>query len=273
MKFLTPICAAAAAVAATPAPASPQVQTYQIAVNLQAGANIARYRTNAVVISFPPAYRAQIAYVGGKRKGSGTFNDIPELMGSNKTGLVMNGGFYATDPASPSGLLMVNRQIISPLNYSSSATLCVNGGGRIRILKTADVIPVARSITSMCEDALQTFPIMVARGTNAIRPAELSRKPFARTVLGFRRDGSPVAVFFRNPVHLYVAAEFLRAAPGRGNAVQLSGVAGQSARTTGGLGLVDAVNLSGDTDSFAALNGRVLLGDAYRDLPSAIVIR
>jgi uncharacterized protein YigE (DUF2233 family) len=227
----------------------------------------------AVVISFSPVYRAQIAYVGGKRKGSGTFNDIPELMSANRVGLVMNGGFYATDPASPTGLLMVNRQIISPISYSSSATLCVDGGGHMKILKTADVIPVAAKITSICEDGLQTFPIIVAKGTNAIKPTELGRRAFARTVLGFRRDGSPVAVFFRNPVHLYVAAEFLRAAPSRGNAVQIGGAAGQSIRANGGLGLIDAVNLSGDTDSFAAVNGKVLLGDAYRDLPSAIVIR
>jgi hypothetical protein len=185
----------------------------------------------------------------------------------------MNGGFYSTDPASPAGLLMVNKQIISPLNYSSSATLCVDGGGRLRILRTAEVIPQARNLTSLCEDALQTFPIVVARGTNAIKPGELGRRPFTRTVLGFRRDGSPVAVFFRNPVHLYVAAEFLRAAPVRGNVVQVGGIAGQSARANGGLGLVEAVNLSGDADSFAAVNGRVLLGDPYRDLPSAIVIR
>ena len=55
--------------------------------------------------------------------------------------------------------------------------------------------------------------------------------------------------------------------------IEIGGVAGQSARASGGLGLVDVVNLSGDTDSFAAVNGRVVLGDPYRDLPSAIVIR
>lgn len=272
MKSLKALLAAAAALA-TSAQAAPQVQSYQITVGVQSGASAVRYRTTATVVSFPSAYRAQIAYVGGKRKGSGSYNDMPELIAANKAGLVMNGGFYAADPATPAGLLMVNRQIISPFNYSSSATLCVDGGGRIKILKTADIIPVARTITSMCEDGLQSFPIVVAKGTNAIKPTELGRRGFARTVLGFRRDGSPVAVFFRSPVHLYVAAEFLRAAPGRGNVVQIGGVAGQSARANGGLGIVDAVNLSGDTDSFAAVNGRVLLGDAYRDLPSAIVIR
>jgi hypothetical protein len=113
----------------------------------------------------------------------------------------------------------------------------------------------------------------VRKGGNDVNPAELGRRAYARTILGFRRDGSPVAVFFRSPVHLYVAAEFLRAAPSRATSVQISGDAGKGVRVTGGLGLVDAVNLSGDTDSFAALNGRVLLGDAYRELPSAIVIR
>lgn len=272
MKAL-PVFVAATAVVASAAPAAPQVQRYQITVGLQSAAGAQRYRTSAVVVSFPPSYRAQIAYTGGKRGKSGTYNDVPELMAANKSGLVMNGGFSTTDPGSPAGLLLVNGQIISPLGFTSSATLCVDRGGRMKILRTEQIRPIARSITSICADGLQTFPIVVAKGTNAIRPAELGRKAFIRTILGFRRDGSPVAVFFRSPVHLYAAAEFLRAAPSRGNAVQVGGAVGRNVRATGGLGLVEAVNLSGDSDSFAALNGRVLLGDAYRELPSAIVIR
>lgn len=272
MKPLTILAAVAAATAST-ANAAPQVQSYQIAVGLKAGAGVVRYRTTALVVSFSPSYKAQIAYVGGKRGKSGTYNDMPELMAATKSGLVMNGGFYTTDPATPAGLLLVNGQIISPLGFTSSATLCVDRSGRMKILRTEELRPVARSIASICNDGLQAFPIAVAKGTNAIRPAELGRKPFVRTILGFRRDGSPVAVFFRSPVHLYVAAEFLRAAPTRGNSVQVSGIVGQNVRASGGLGLVEAVNLSGDTDSFAALNGRVLLGDADRELPSAIVIR
>lgn len=266
MKALTFFLAAALASAAG---AAPQVQSYQLTVDLPS----ARYRTTAVVVSFPSSYRAQIAYVGGKRGKAGTYNDIPELMAANKSGLVMNGGFYTSDPATPAGLLLVRGQIISPMNFSSSATLCVDRAGRIKIRRTEELRAQARSIASICTDGLQTFPIAVAKGTNAIRPGELGRKPYARTLLGFRRDGSPVAVFFRSPVHLYAAAEFLRAAPSRGTAVEVSGVPGRSARASGGLGLVEAVNLSGDTDSFAAVNGRVLLGDAYRELPSAIVIR
>ena len=269
MKALTFLLAAAWSAAASAAQPGPQVQTYQISVGLQS----ARYRTSAVVVTFPTTYRAQIVYTAGKRGKSGTFNDLPEVMAANRSGLVMNGGFYTTDPATPAGLLLVNGQIISPLNFSSSATLCVDRAGRIKILKTEEVKPMARSITSICADGLQTYPIVVAKGTNAIRPTELGRRPNLRTVLGFRRDGSPVAVFFRAPVHLYAVAEFLRAPPSRGNAVQVSGVPGRSARASGGLGLVDAVNLSGDTDSFAAVNGRVIVGDAYRELPSAIVIR
>lgn len=269
MKVLTFLVAVAASAAASAAAAAPQVQTYQVSVSLQS----ARYRTTAVVVSFPPSYKAHIAYVGGKRGKSGTYNDIPELIGANKSGLVMNGGFYTTDPATPAGLLLVDGEIISPMGFSSSATLCVDRGGRIKILRTENLRSVARSIASICVDGLQTYPIVVAKGTNGIRPAELGRGAFLRTILGFRRDGSPVAVFFRSPVHLYAAAEFLRAAPSRGNSVQVTGVPGRNVRASGGLGLVEAVNLSGDTDSFAALNGRVLLGDAYRELPSAIVIR
>ena len=273
MRVVPLLLAASLALAASAAAAAPQVQTYQIGVGIQSGSAVQRYRTTAVVVSFSASSRAQIAYVGGKRGKAGTYNDIPELMAANKVGLVMNGGFYTTDPATPAGLLLIRGQIISPLSFTSSATLCVDRGGRMRILRTDDIKAVAKSIAQMCTDGLQAFPIVVAKGTNGIKPVELGRKPFVRTILGFRKDGSPVAVFFRNPVHLYAAAEFLRAAPGRGNVVQVSGVAGQNVRASGGLGLFEAVNLSGDADSFAALNGRVLLGDAYRELPSAIVIR
>lgn len=270
MKALTILLtAAAAATASTSQAAGPEVRTYQVSVALGS----AKYRTSAVVVSFPATYRAQIVYTAGKRGKSGTFNDLPEVMAANRSGLVMNGGFYTSDPATPAGLLLVNGQIISPLNFNLSATLCVDRIGRMKILKTEEVKPKARAIASICADGLQTYPIVVAKGTNAIRPNELGRRPNLRTVLGFRRDGSPVAVFFRSPVHLYAVAEFLRAAPSRGNAVQVTGVPGRNARASGGLGLVDAVNLSGDTDSFAAVNGRVIVGDAYRELPSAIVIR
>jgi hypothetical protein len=252
-----------AAATSSAAIAGPKLQTFQIGVSVRSGATTSQYRTTALVVSFPPAYRAEIAYVGGKR------------------GLaVMNGGFYAKgeksdtgDPASPAGLLLVNGRIISPMSFGQSAILCVDGAGKMKILRTADIRSVAKSIASLCADAVQSFPIVVRKGGNDVNPAELGRRAYARTILGFRRDGSPVAVFFRSPVHLYVAAEFLRAAPSRATSVQISGDAGKGVRVTGGLGLVDAVNLSGDTDSFAALNGRVLLGDAYRELPSAIVIR
>jgi len=85
VKPLTILAAVAAATAST-ANAAPQVQSYQIAVGLKAGASVVRYRTTALVVSFSPSYKAQIAYVGGKRGKSGTYNDMPELMAATKSG-------------------------------------------------------------------------------------------------------------------------------------------------------------------------------------------
>lgn len=261
------------AACASAAHAAPVVRSYQIGVDVRAGSSAQQYRTNALVVAFPAAYRAQITYVGGKRGYSGTYNDVPELMAANRSGLILNGGFYTTDPAIPAGLLLVNGRIISPMSFSQSATLCADQSGKLRILRTADLRPVAKSIASMCSDGLQTYPIVVRGGANDINLTELRRPRYVRSILGFRRDGSPVAVFFRAPVHLYVAAEFLRAPQSRSATVRVTSTSRGRAQASGGLGLVDAVNLSGDTDSFAALNGKVLVGDAYRELPSAILIR
>src|SRR3954453_10782869 len=82
MKALTMLLAAASLIAAPAAQAAPQVQSYDVAVALQSGKVVQRYRTSALVVSFPANYRAQIAYVGGKRAYSGTYNDLPELMAS-----------------------------------------------------------------------------------------------------------------------------------------------------------------------------------------------
>jgi exopolysaccharide biosynthesis protein len=214
----------------------------------------------------------QIAYVGGKREFSGTYNGMPELVAANRTSLVMNGGYYTNDPSNPAGLLLVNGRIISPFNFRQSATLCVDQAGKLKIMRTSELQSKARSIAKLCADALQSYPIVVAGGRNDILPNELRRPTFRRSLVGMRADGSVVAVFFRSPVHLYVASEFLRGRQDGGLNVRITGVSG-SVRSSGGLGIVDAVNLSGDTDSFVALNGKVLAGDANRQLPSAIVIK
>jgi uncharacterized protein YigE (DUF2233 family) len=198
---------------------------------------------------------------------------MPELVAANPRGLVMNGGYYTNDPSSPAGLLLVNGRIISPFVTSQSATLCSDKSGTLKLQRTSAIRASAKSIAKMCFDGLQTYPIVVNNGLNDINALELRRPSYRRTLIGLGRDGSVVAVFFRAPVHLYVAAEFLRARQVAGRNVQITGEAGRRINATGGLGLVDVVNLSGDTDSFVALNGKVLVGDIYRQLPSAIVIK
>jgi uncharacterized protein YigE (DUF2233 family) len=256
-----------------PLMAAPQVQFYQVAVNVRSGGASHRYGTSALVVAFPPGSQAQIAYIGGKRGIAGTYHGMPALVAANPRALVMNGGYYTNDPSSPAGLLLVNGRIISPFGFSQSATLCVDHSGRLKIHRTAAIRANAKSIAKMCFGGLQSYPIVVNNGLNDIRSLEMGRPSYRRTLIGLRRDGSVVAVFFRSPVHLYVAAEFARARQVGTRKVQISGEAGRSINASGGLGLVDVVNLSGDTDSFAALNGKVLAGDINRQLPSAIVIK
>lgn len=272
---LAMISAFAAGFAGTAAPATssgPSARTYNLAVDVRSGSATYHYSTGVLVIAYPPSYRMRIAYVGGKRDFAGTYNDLPELMEATGRGLVMNGGFYTDDPSSPAGLLLVGGRVISSLD-SQSAMLCVNEGGKLRILRTADVKPRTRDVPDMCSDGLQAYPIVVWNGENDIKSAEITRRPYRRTLIGLRRDGSIVAVFFMLPVSLYVAAEFLRAAPTSDKSVEVTGVAGQSMHASGGVGLTDVVNLSGDDDVFAALNGHVIVGSSYHELPSAIVIK
>jgi hypothetical protein len=270
---LTVIAFTALLSVAGPLKAAPQVQSYQISVNVRSAGVPYRYNTGALVVAFPPGSQLQIAYIGGKREFAGTYAGMSELVATSPRALVMNGGYYTNDPSSPAGLLLVNGRIFSPFNFSQSATLCVDRSGKLKILRTAEIQAAARSIAKMCSDGLQSYPIVVAGGRNDIRPTELVRPAYRRSLIGLRKDGSVVAVFFKSPVHLFVASEFMRSRQVGARNVQVAGEAGRAVSATGGLGLVDAVNLSGDTDSFAALYGKVLTGDPNRHLPSAIVIK
>lgn len=257
----------------SPLMAAPQVQSYQIAVNVRSGGATHQYKTSALVVAFPPGYQMQVAYIGGKKGFSGTYNGMPELIAANRSSLVMNGGYYTNDPSSPAGLLLVNGRIVSPFNFQQSATLCVDQARKLRLLRTSDIQPAAKSIAKTCADGLQSYPIVVKGGRNDIKPTEVTRPRFRRSLIGLRGDGSVVAVFFRSPVNLFVASEFLRGGQSGARNVQIVGEAGRSLKSSSGLGLVDAVNLSGDTDSFLALNNKILIGDPNRQLPSAIVIK
>lgn len=252
--------------------ANPDIRTYKLAVNVRSGSAAHRYAGAVLVFTYPPSYRMRIAYVGGKRDFAGTYNDIPELMGAAGSALVMNGGFYTSDPSKPAGLVLVGGRMISPPN-GQSAILCVSDAGKLKILRTAAVKQRARDLPSICSDALQGYPIVVSDGQNGINAEELARSPYRRSVIGLRQDGSLVAAFFLTPINLYAAAEFLRAPVTTDRLVQVTGVAGVSMHASGGIGLIDAVNLSGVDDLFASLNGYVVVGSSYHDLPSAIVIK
>lgn len=263
------ITAPVSAAAANPVTSGP----IALNVSLRFGSLAQNYTTMARVVSFAPNYSARIVYAGGRRGFDGTYNGIPDVVASTGSGLVMNGGFYTSDPSSPAGLLLVQSHVISPFNFNQSAMLCVTHSGKLTILRTSDIRGSAGSITRQCTDGLQSYPVVVAHGGNDVRPTELKLSTYTRSLIGLRADGSIVAVFFQKPVHLYAAAEFMRAPQSSARKVEVTGVAGQQIHASSGLGIVDAVNLSGDVDSFAAVNGTVIVGNMYRAIPSAIVVK
>lgn len=265
-----PILAAPEGASGAPAQTSAPIL---LNINIRLGATVQSYATVARVVSFPRNYNTRIVYVGGRRGFEGTYNGLRDAVASSGAGLVMNGGFYTNDPSSPEGLLLVRGRVMSPFNFSQSATLCVDHSGKLAILPTSGIRSNAGSIGKQCLDALQAYPIVVTHGANAIHPAELKLASYTRSLIGLKSDGSIVAVFFEKPVHLYAAAEFMRAMPSSTRKVQVTGEAGAGAHASSGLGLVEAVNLSGDVDSFAAVNGTVLVGNINREIPSAIVIK
>ncbi|HTE39723.1 MAG TPA: hypothetical protein VK629_02765, partial [Steroidobacteraceae bacterium] len=72
--------------------------------------------------------------------------------------------------------------------------------------------------------------------------------------------------------HLFFAAEFLRDQPRNTQFVNITG-SDKGIVTSNGLGIVEAVNLDGDQNSIGILNDKVIAGDKYRQIPSAIVFR
>lgn len=268
---------------------------YGISVNVAMPQGAVKYSTVARVVSFGADYRAAIAYAGSQTTPKGRTRTaaqrevaagarsggIPAVVATNPGALILNGGFYTDDPSRPAGLLMVGGRVISPFNFATyrdgdsrlNVTLCVKGGGKLSFLNTAALKSRATEIGTLCTSAMQSHPRLLAGGRNQILASELRRPRYVRSTIGLRADGSAVAVFFTQPVHLFVAAEFMRAAPRAGAASAVTRVGNGPLRVTNGLGLVEAANLDGDSSSVGVLGGRVLTGDLYRELPSVVILQ
>jgi hypothetical protein len=216
---------------------------------------------------------------------------IVSLVSAHPHDAIINGGFSAADPGTPAGLLLVDGSVISPLSfqrsikgehYQLSAVLCFDRQGKLSLTSTEQVASATASVTKNCTSALQAGPIVVNQGGNVIAPSEMRTSPSRRTIIGWDSSGNLTVALFESPVNLYAAAEFMRAPRGNGQhfVVQPATSRGISQGNTipvsgsgDGLGLVQAINLDGDQDSIAVLGGKVLTGDVYRKIPSAIVIK
>ncbi|HEY2708922.1 MAG TPA: phosphodiester glycosidase family protein [Caulobacteraceae bacterium] len=243
-----------------------------------------QYITRAWVYPVGQVYKASIYAIGvslgSKGRSVATAPTFSDVVSREPKSLVINGGFYENDPSTPAGLLLVAGYIVHSYSLEKSADgtfklsqiICQNGAQRLSIIPTQEIANNPASILSRCQSAVQTGPGIVAAGKNGIRPTELfSRAGAARTILAFDRAGGAYVVVFTLPVHLYVAAEFIRGAPNGSSQVT---VVGNSTAVTasGGLGLDAAVNLDGDVDSTCYLAGQRVAGDRRQLLPSAIAI-
>jgi uncharacterized protein YigE (DUF2233 family) len=274
VTILGVLTVAALAGAAAPAPTSAyQIRDHRLTVQVNAGSNPVRYASRAIVVTFSPGYRAEISYVGARNTAAKSYDGLTGLIAAHPNSFVMNGGFYANDPSTPAGLLLIEGRTVAPFNKNQSGVLCLRWDASFEILYSRTLVANGMNIGKLCRSALQSFPIVLFQGRNGINSGEFRRQKYVRSLIGTREDGTLVAAFFTEPIHLYAAAEFMRTRNPPGGAVQITGDLQQGIRSSQGLGLSNVLNLGGDSDTFAALSGRVLAGSPYRQIASAIVIK
>ena len=214
------------------------------------------------------------------KAGAAFAYDIAELGRANPRSTVSNGGFSAGHPSQPAGLLVVAGHVVSPLSrsmypngrYRLSAILCQSQQQGISLLRTADIAASRQSLLSRCASAIQAGPMVVENGLNGIGAAELKARAYVRTMVGQDASGRAYLVVFTRPIHLYAAAEFLRAPRGRsGGQAAVITPTPSGLTASQGLGLSNVMNLDGDTSTAVVHRGQIVVGDPSLPRPSAVV--
>jgi hypothetical protein len=160
--------------------------------------------------------------------------------------LLVNGGFSGNYSDLPAGLLITDGRAVTIPNYTIrrgnpshpcalgrvdtlrlSGLLCVAKGGEL------SVRPMADTKIDDCEQAIQAGPMLVRDGKPEICPPPSGETPYARTLVCEAGTRARIVVTL-DPILLYDIAQWL-ARPA----------------AEGGLGCLNAMNLSGDTSSGA----------------------
>jgi hypothetical protein len=202
------------------------------------------------------------------------FGDILDRVKTSSRGvIVFNGGYSEDGLYTPAGLLMVKGAVVHPLSferkggvYRLSAILCVDKQNKMKFLKTEIFNNGDAKIQEACASAVQAGPYVLDGGRNGINDSPQTRTQRAvRMMIGRRSAGSFAVIAFRDPVDLHEAGEILRGA----RKISAAGSAAQAFQPD----FVDLVNLDGDADAVIAVDGKVMLGDPRRAVPSAFVVR
>jgi len=274
------------ALSAAAKPAVDPTAQWTIAADVGAGKTHVAYTSQAWVYSASQRYSATLYAIGPYHISDQTLpvvRQFADIKDRSAPTVVFNGGFSSDAVYNPAGLLLVAGRVANPFSfektakgdYRLSAILCQSQAGRLKLLKTADFATKNSDIATVCWSALQAGPMIVQDGRNVINPTELALRPYVRTVLGFDKHGRPRLVIFEKPINLYIAAEFLRAAPGKSGQADQASVTGNGAAlgSSSGLGLQDAINLNGDDASICEYRGTLIFGNPKHAIPSAIAIR
>ncbi len=247
------------------------------------------YTTKAWVYSASQWYSGTIYAIGPYRvpdRSLPVVKQFDDIKSRQHPTVVFSGGFSKDVNYSPDGLLLVAGRVANPFlfeknskgDFELSAVVCQSLPGQLSLKKTQDYVTAGSKILNACWSAFQSGPMVVEDGHNVINSAELQKPSYVRTILGFDKKNRPRVVIFEKPVHLFIAAEFLRGEPAAapvGQATVSGDPRDPNFASKSGLGLREAVNLNGDAFAICEYWGKpkFRFGNSANLIPSAIAIR
>lgn len=270
----------AKAMISAPPAAAPQ---WLIKVDATIAGTHLSYRTAAWVYSPGPDYRLKLYAVGPYFTGpiANHATDLAQIIAEEPRAAVFNGGYWDNYPFIPAGLFVQNGQTQHGFDFAKtpggdfgqSAVVCLSKDGQFTLRQTRDYASSIAQIKQDCFSSLQAGPFVVEKGESGIR--QLHERDFSiRTILGTTSAHIPTLIIFQQPVHLLVAAEFLRTKGNTTRNVVIGNKSGGSGlQSSGGLGLLDAVNLNGAAGVVCFFEGHRVAGYSTLALPSAFSLQ
>jgi hypothetical protein len=172
---------------------------------------------------------------------------------------------------------MVKKIIAQPISLSPvgdasvlNAVICLDVNNQLSLLDVSRFSSSKTDIRVTCASALQAGPLVLDGGLNGVRRLKGAGVAYTRVMLAADRGGRLKLVIFEGPIDLYSAGQVLSGAVDD----QLQSLSSHGTYDKiGDLSLWRAVNLVGGDQSVVFRDGRVVVGNPQRPMPSAIAVR